>query len=339
MGELGGRRVATIQEVARLAGVSTGTVSRYLNGYQLKESNRKRVQDAIDALGYQRNVLAQGLRSNRTMTVGMLMNNETSLVSSSMVSEIENTLEAHDYTVIISGFRSNGELFEKKLETLLSRQIDGLIVFEADGAWASVAALGRASVPVVAINSPLPVPGVDCVLANDRESCRQVVEKMIEFGHDRIGLITSATDGYAALERQAGAIEAFEAAGLPKSSVLVRHGDSGRPSSFGIAIDLIERDRIDALFVCNYSMSQGAMQAIMESGLKIGTNFTYAAYEYFDKNAMFYPRFTAVCPPVAETARIATDVLLHRIEEPDYPSGQVITLANRINWQDSFARR
>lgn len=329
--------MATIQEVAHLAGVSTGTVSRYLNGHRLKESNRKRVQEAIDALDYHRNVLAQGLRSNRTMTIGMLMNNETSLVSSSMVSEIENTLEARDYTVIISGFRSNGELFEKKLDTLLSRQVDGLIVFEANCAWDSVAALGGVDVPVVAINALLAVPGVDSVLADDRESCRQVVERMIECGHERIGLITAQSDGYAALERQGGALDAFEAAGLPRSNVLIRHGDYRRPSSFGITIDLIEHEHVEALFVCNYSMSQGAMQAIMESGLRIGSNFSYAAYEYFDKNALFYPRFTAVCPPVVETARIATDVLLRRIEEPDYPSGQVITLSNQINWQDSFA--
>ena len=149
--------MASIRDVAKMAGVSVGTVSRYLNGQQLKEKNMKKIAEAISALDYKENIIAKGLKNGISSRFG-----------SEVVSGIERVAEENGYSLLLSGFADQPEKIEQKIEYLMKHVIDGLIVFLSEEEWSGFEMLTKMSIPVIALNCPEGPAGIDTILLNDR---------------------------------------------------------------------------------------------------------------------------------------------------------------------------
>lgn len=109
--------MASIRDVAKMAGVSVGTVSRYLNGQQLKEKNMEKISEAISALDYKENIIAKGLKNNRSFSIGLLINGISNRFGSEVVSGIERVAEENGYSLLLSGFADQPEKSNKKSNT------------------------------------------------------------------------------------------------------------------------------------------------------------------------------------------------------------------------------
>lgn len=328
--------MANIQDVARRAGVSTGTVSRFLNGFKLKEANQTAVEDAIRELDYHPNNLARGLRSNRTNSIGLLIRNMRNHLAASIVAQVEVQMELHDYSIILSGFLNDPRVFERRLELMLSRKVDGIILFEGQSSWPGSRLLDDVGVPVVSINYPYEHPRVNSLLVSDRESSTEVVGRMIELGHDQIGIIAAPQDEYVARERLTGVYDAFARAGLAKEHAHVSFGDFSRESGYRIMREFLEKDHLDCVFSCNYNMSQGALQAVGELGRTVGEDLSYAAFDYFDTSDTFYPALTTICPPVEKLGDEASRQLLDHIDQGTLTCGETMTMPHKITWRHSI---
>lgn len=329
--------MATIQEVARLAGVSAGSVSRYLNGHKLKERNARAVERAIAELGYHRNYLARGLRAQRSLSVGLLVNNMLNDFAMRVVARVEREMELRDYTILLAGFRDDPALFEGKLRLLLDRRVDGVIVFEGDATWAESRLLEEAGVPVIALAAPYASPRVDSIVASSREGVAQVVGRMIELGHERVGIIAAERDEYVGRERLAGALEAFDRAGLPRSRARVLAGGFSPERGYRDMARLLDDEGVDAVFCCNYGTGTGALRLIAERGLKPGGDVSYAGYDYLGGRMGLYPRVTSLCPPAEAMGELAARRLLEMIEAGEMGSGNLTALPDTIRWEPSIA--
>ncbi|MEY8436317.1 LacI family DNA-binding transcriptional regulator [Atopobiaceae bacterium 24-176] len=328
--------MATIQQVAARAGVSTGTVSRYLNGAKIKESNRERIEEAVAALGYHKNLLAGSLRSRKSRSVGLLVNNMLNHFATSAIAAIEREMELGNYIMLLAGFRNDPEVFEQKLELLLDRQVDGIILFEGDAAWSPGQLVERSGLPVVSVSAPYESPCVDSVLADSRSSAKRVAAEMIRAGHKRLGVIAGPQHEHVSKERLDGVRAAVAEAGLPLENLTVYLGDYSRESGYAGLVDLVEGHGLDTVFCCNYGMGQGALQAVAERGLVIGEDLNYASYDYFDLASLFYPRITTICPPTGVIGTFAASRLLELIDAGTTASGAVTTFPDLITWQPSF---
>ena len=118
----------TIKDVARLSGLSTATVSKYLNGFSVKEQNRIKIESAIKSLNFSVNSLARGLKTNRTMTVGVLIPSLENIFATSIVSHIERVLQEHGYSTIICDYNGSAKLENAKFDFLMNRFADGIII-------------------------------------------------------------------------------------------------------------------------------------------------------------------------------------------------------------------
>lgn len=328
--------MATIQQVAALAGVSTGTVSRYLNGARVKDSTRERIDAAVAELGYHRNLLAGSLRSRRSRSVGLLVNNMLNHFATSAIAAIEREMELGNYIILLAGFRNDPAVFEQKLELLLDRQVDGIVLFEGDAAWSPGRLVERSGIPVVSVSSTYDSPCVDSVVADSRASARRVAREMLRAGHERLGVIAGPQHEHVSFERLEGIREAVAEAGLPEDSLTVHLGDYSRESGYAGLVDLVEGHGLDTVFCCNYGMGQGALQAMAERGLVIGEDLNYASYDYFDLASLFYPRITTICPPTGAIGTYAASHLLELIEAGETACGKVKTFPDMISWQPSF---
>lgn len=329
--------MSTIQEVARLAKVSVGSVSRYLNGYKLKETNMKRIEAAIEKLDYKQNYSAKGLKSNRTMSIGLLINNAQSMFSASMIATLADELEKLGYSMLFSGFQKNKSQLKSKLEFLLSRKVDGLIVFEAEQDWQETQQLKNLNIPVISINTPLDFPKIDSVLMDNRQSTKKVIKKMIDYGHKEIGIIAGLQKDYIARERLNGALAAFEEMHLPIDYTKIYYGDYSKMSGYK-GTDELFHQQVSAIFVCNYNMSIGSLQAIYEKNIQLGKDLSFASFDYFDSSDIFKPKLTVIRQPVTEISLLAANRIVRRLREEESLKEETFIIPNKILWRDSVRR-
>jgi len=326
--------MVTIKEVAMRAGVSVGSVSRYLNGYKLKEQNMKKIKQAIEELNYRENLFAKGLKSNQTLSIGVLMNNMQSVFSSTLISQIEEEMDHHNYSILLNSYRNKPEMLEQKIDFLTDRHVDGLFIFEAEKKWPGVAKLADLSIPVISINTMVDYPNVDSIIVNNYDSTKEIIHRIIESGHQNIGIISAPQTASVACERLSGALEAFEEHGISREHVAIYYGDFSQKSGYEGMQEFIDRG-IRAVFVTNYNMSLGALQYILKSGLKIGKDISFASYDYPGVSDIVYPYLTVVRQPVHQMGILAVERMFERINNPKL-EGQTFVLQNEILWRESI---
>ncbi|MGM0123673.1 LacI family transcriptional regulator [Enterococcus sp. AZ194] len=331
--------MATIHEVAKYAGVSVGSVSRFLNGYTLKDDNMKKIAEAVAALNYKENMLAKGLKSKQSQTIGLLMNHMRSNFSSSMVAKIEEEMEKSGYGLLLSGFQGEPAQFQRKIDFLLSRSVDGVILFEAEQEWPEVQALRDLDIPILSINTPIEFEKVDSILVNNQQSTKEVILRMLALGHEKIGVIAAPQKDYVAKERLSGVLAAYEEVGVSKDNLTIFYGDYSKESGIKGAAYLIEQKEVTAWFVCNYNMSLGALQVIYEEGIQLGKDLSFACYDYFEASEIFTPKLTVVKQPITEIGVLAANRMIDKIQKKNQLSGETLVLNNEILWRDSIATK
>ena len=120
--------MATIKDVAAATDLSIATISKYLNGGNVLPKNRRSIERAIKSLGYRRNELARGLKTNQSLAVGVVIPQFTALFFTEITAILEDRLQAEGYTTVLCDYRDDVEVFAQKLEFLMDRRVDGLVV-------------------------------------------------------------------------------------------------------------------------------------------------------------------------------------------------------------------
>lgn len=329
--------MATIQEVAKYAGVSVGSVSRYLNGHKLRPDNTKKIEEAIHALDYKENFFAKGLKSNETHSIGLLMNNMQSNFSASLVARIDDVLEKEGYTILLSNYRDDPNRIEQKIAFFKSRAVDGLIIVGAEQSWPQLECLKNCDIPVISIITPLDYSQTDSIIVDNRASTEKVISRMLSLSHERIGVIVAPQTDYVARERFLGILDAFETQNKLLSESNIYYGDYSKDSGKRGMAYLLSQE-VSAVFVCNYNMSLGALQTIHEKQLVIGKDISFASYDYFDASDIFYPKLTVIKQPIKEIGTLAVERLLEKIRNKNQLQGQIFTLKNDVLWHDSIIK-
>lgn len=302
--------MASIRDVAQLAGVSVGTVSRYLNGQRLKQSNMEKIASAIKTLDYKENIIAKGLKNNRSFSIGLLMNRISSRFGSEVVSGIEKVAEANGYSLLLSGFSENTKKNDEKINYLLKHSVDGLIVFLSGKEETDAMKVSQVNVPIVSLNSPDIAVIADTLLLNDRQSVFDVITQFTKDKHKKIGYIAAPKVDYTAKERLIGAENAVAST---ESEMKIVIGNYTRQSGYRGTEELLDWGAT-AIFVSNYNMSIGALECFNQRGVIIGQDITFAHYDYLsEEEQSTLPQIT-INPPAEKMGAKAAQLLLERIK-------------------------
>jgi LacI family transcriptional regulator len=326
--------MATIQEVAAHAGVSVGSVSRYLNGHQLKPTNMEKIATAIKTLNYQENFLARGLKNKQTRSIGLLMNHVQNQFSATFIATVSDELEKLGYSIVVSALRDDASRLKEKLDFLMARQIDGLLLFEIEPTTLDQQYIKALTIPVASINIPLSLDNVDSIVMDNRQSTQAVIEKIIAYGHQHIGIIAAPQQDIIAKERLTGIQEAVNK--HPHVTATIYFGDYSKASGYQNMQQLLTQD-VSAVFVCNYKMALGALQALYESDQQIGTDISFASFDYFDLIEIVYPKLTVLRQPIKEISQLAAKRIIERIQAKEPLTATTYVCNNDILWRDSIA--
>lgn len=306
---------ATIKDVAKYAGVSISTVSKYINGGRVREKNRQRIEEAIKALDFKVNELARGLKTNRTMTVGVLIPSLENIFFTSIISYMENILLKNRYSTIVCDYRNDVKLEKIKFEFLMDKMVDGIIMVPHEEDIQYINKAFEKNIPVVLIDRM--IKGIECdvVLTDNLNASYNAVEQLIMRGHRRIGIICGPKDVYTTQERLKGYIRVHEDYSLQIDDRLIKFGNYDVESGYNLLLRLLEEvPPPSAVFVTNYEMTVGAVMAVNEKNICIPHDLSLIGFDNIQLAKVVKPSLSIVTQPIQQIGETAATILLKRMK-------------------------
>jgi LacI family transcriptional regulator len=309
--------MATMRDVARAAGVSIATVSSTLSrSAYVSPALQARVNAAIEALGYERNSMASGLKRGQTSLIGLIVSDVTNPFFTELVDNVQRGAREAGLSVLL-GISDHDPAREGELLRLMrSHQAAGTILCPAgDGAGESLA-LGR--MKLVAVDNAAPTLPWDTVTIDNRRAAALAATHCLDLGHRSFAVVAGPEGQFVSRERLSGFSDTLEARGvsLPPDFIL-RGAFRIEEAHEAMRRLLAGRHLPTALFVSNNLMLIGVMQALAEAGLSVPADMSVISIDDFPWASAFHPALTVVRQPVAAMADVALARLMGRLAGDD----------------------
>jgi LacI family transcriptional regulator len=306
--------MATIHDVARLAGVSPITVSRVINnsGY-ISQETRARVKAAIIELGYAPNIIARSLRSKRTNTLALVLTDITNPFFTAIARGVEDTASDAGFTVIYCNTDESVEEETKNLQLLLQKQVDGILLVPARSISRSIELIKEQGTPVVILDRRVPNLDADVVRCDSVEGAYKLIKLLIDQGHRRIAVLSGPQGVSTADDRVEGYQKAMVEAEILDNG-LVFYGNYTLASGYEMAKRVLSLSpQATALFAANNFIAVGALKALRDSGLTVPGDISLVAFDDLPPTWIVDPFLTVAAQPPYEMGCKATQLLLNRI--------------------------
>jgi LacI family transcriptional regulator, galactose operon repressor len=312
----------TLADVAERAGVSTSTASRALNGHAgLAPATRAAVQDAAATLDFQPSALARSLRTRQTFTVGLVVPDVSSPFYAAALKGAQGRLEQAGYHVMLMDVDQDVERELRALETLVSHQVDGLLISTTGMARATFEqAVVRRATPAVFFDGVIEGTGDGAVTLDNERGISLLVEHLVAHRHERIALLAGSQRESAGAERLYAFHDAMAAQSLPLEGRHVKlcewHIDEGRRAGLEL---LADPDPPSAVIASSAELALGFMAAAAASGVRIPDDVALVAFDdpYFGD--LLEPPLTAVAYDPCLVGEQAADLLVDAIRSGGEP--------------------
>lgn len=303
---------ATIKDVARLTGLSLGTISKYINGGTVKPKNKELLDQAISDLDFKVNEIARGLKTNKSMTVGILVPNVENVFSMNIISNMENSLNNNGYSTLICDYRDDPVMERDKLEFLIHKMVDGIVIMPTyldDKVFSSIVPENK---PVIFIDRPINNLSYDFVCADNFSGAYRAISYLIEQGHRKIAIIGGPENYYSSIARTEGFVKAHKDHGVEIADEYYLSGDYTKQSGYQQMLRVLEMEnRPSAVFVTNYEMTLGAVVAANEKGIRLRDDISFVGFD--DLELCEIINLTAVAQPMDQISLTSADILLKRL--------------------------
>lgn len=313
------KRVPTMKDVARHAGVSVSTVSYVLNDSgPVAPERRARVMDAVQVLNYTPNEAARGLKRRSAPTIGLVVPELSNPYFALVAEGVERSASAHDALVVFCVPEASGEGESFHTRLLRSQRLNGLIYLSGamtvPHSLLTLSGLG----PVVLVDERLPGFELPAIVSDNRRGARELAAHVIERGHRRIAVIGGPSSLWTAQQRLAGYREAFAAAGMNPDEVPVLEGTYHQDSGFELAKRFMERpsaERPTVLICANDLMAVGALEYARSVGIAVPESLSVTGFDDVPFARALTPRLTTVRQPAREMGERATELLFELLEQ------------------------
>ncbi len=311
-----GRNAVTMHEVAEHAGVSPMTVSRVISGdANVKPETRKRVEAAIKHFGYSPNLAARNLARAATVHIGLLYNNPSAAYLNELLVGVLEQSRRAGCQILLEKCGTRNE--RAAVEKLVADGVGGIILPPPlSDSRAAIEALTSRNIPFVAVATGRLQGSGLAVRIDDFEAAASMTRYLISLGHRGIGFIRGAPNQHASAERYAGYKEALRAAQIPLRTEWVKQGSFSYRSGLLASEQLLSgAERPSAIFASNDDMAAAAVSVAHRLHLDVPSQLSIVGFDDTPLATSIWPALTTVLQPVAEMARLATEMLLSEIQE------------------------
>jgi len=317
----------TIYDVAREAGVSMATVSRVVNNNpNVKPQTRKKVFEAIERLGYRPNAVARGLASKKTTTVGVVIPDISNAIFAEVARGIEDIANMYHYNIILCNADKKKDKEIRVINTLLEKQVDGLLFMGGTVTEEHSQAFKTANVPIVLCATTDENGAIPSVDIDHEAAAFDAVQVLIKQGHTSIGMISGTlqdpANGYARFQ---GYKRALQSAGIAYDEELVRIGNYRYESGVDAMKYFLELPkRPTAVFSATDEMAIGAIHCIQDFGLKVPDDISVISVDNSRMASMVRPQLTAVAQPMYDIGAVSMRLLTKLMKKETVEHAKVV---------------
>lgn len=327
----------TIYDVAREANVSMATVSRVVNGNpNVKPTTRKRVLEVINQLGYRPNAVARGLASKKTTTVGVIIPDISNTFFAELARGIEDIAMMYKYNIILSNSDQNNEKELHLINTMLGKQVDGIVFMSGNISDEHVEEFEKSPVPIVLAGSIVESEKVPSVNIDYEQATYDAITSFIEKGHRKIAFVIGPLQEPINEKRKlVGYKRALSEAGIEFNEELIIEGDYTYDSGIEAFEKLIElEDKPTAIYVGTDEMALGVVHGAEDRGFHIPEDFEVISSDNTRLALMVRPQLTTVVQPLYDIGAVAMRLLTKLMNKESVPE-QTVILPHRIEYRNS----
>ncbi|MCQ2596634.1 MAG: LacI family transcriptional regulator [Treponema sp.] len=313
----------TLKELSIKCGVSIATISNVINGKEnVSEKTKKLVMDAVRETGYQPNILASSLRSTKSKTIGIIIEDVSAFSSPELIEGIMSYCEQAGYRAFLENLRLYAkEIFdagtefkavvEQAVRQMLAIKVDGIVFLAAHSREVEVFP-GNLEVPAVVAYAKSSLQDIPSVLINDEKAAYDLTKYILSKGYKKIGMVTGLADSVHTIRRVTGYKKAINEAGLVPDDSLVLEGDWMRKSGYEKAAELMAKN-IDAVFCANDNMAAGFCDYLRDNNLVPGKDIGVAGFDGQNFTAYMNPPLTTMKLPLREIGKRAGELILSKL--------------------------
>jgi DNA-binding LacI/PurR family transcriptional regulator len=318
-----GQRLASIKDIARIAGVSHSTVSRAMqNSPLVNRATLEEIQKIARDIGYSASAVARGLVTRKTRTIGVVVTSVTDPWVGEVLSAIELEAADHGYAVFLADSNADPAREKSVVKSFAERRVDGIVVTSSRVGALHTPMLSQMMVPIVLINNQHPGEFVHSVMIENVQASCEATGHLIGLGHRRIAYVGDRYGHQSDAERFAGYREALKKAAVPFLAELAVHGD-GKAEGGTTAMDQLLKLAVPptAVFCYNDMTALGALRAIRGHGLRVPADISLVGFDDLFFAPYLQPPLTTVRQPRRKMGRLALESLLKLMsgEEPAEP--------------------
>ncbi len=320
----GSRGPVTVRDVAERAGVPPGTVSRVLNPdkrHLIREATAQRVEQIATELGYQANSIARGLRTRRSLTIGVVIPDLTNPIFPPIVRGIEDQLHPLGYTALLTNTDSEPAREARGLQALAARQVDGFIATTTDATLPALRDMVLDGTPVVLVNRSIEGVAGFAVTPDDRRGAIAAVEHLAALGHERIAHLGGPPELAPGKERHRGFQDALREHGLTADERLVRFADAFTGGA-GVAPTQALLDGgvpFTAVFAANDLLALDCIDTLRAAGLECPRDVSVICFNDMPFSGLFTPPLTTIRFSHYDIGREAARLLMAQLDGDQTP--------------------
>lgn len=311
----------TIRDIAKYAGVSPATVSRVMNNTaNVSEATRMKVLEAIEKHNYSPNIFAQGLSTNESNTIGVVVPDVTNPFFGEVIKGISEVVDRHNLNMILCDTDENSKKEKRHLINLKSQKLKGLVITPTSDTdrfnLHYLNLLRDMGIPIALIDRDVKNSDFDGVFIDNIKGGFDATTALLQNGHERIALIAGPDNSKPGRDRKRGYIKAFETAGIPLNKAMIFDGDFKLNSGYELTKKILMMEhRATAIFSSNNMMTLGCIKALNEYGYVISRDISLISFDELETLNILGIKLSAIRRPTVEMGRIAMELLIKRISQ------------------------
>ena len=320
----------TIKEIAKALGLSTMTVSRALNNRSnVTELTKKKVWDMAQKMGYRPNYIAKSLVLNKTFSIGVVIPEIAHSFFPEVIRGIEDVTYAEDYQLIFTHSAEDQERERRALTALEAKRVDGILISTAQSSkdYTPFTELIESGMPMVFFDRCVYDIGASCVSMNDLESSREITEHLIQHGYKKIAHLSGPPEVSIGKKRLDGFLKALKEHKMEVKDGWIQEAGFQEKGGYDAMMHLLElskEDRPEAVVAVNDPAAFGAMQAIIDHGLKIPDDIAIVGFTDDIRAKLMPVPLTTIRQPAYEMGKKAAEKLIKVIDKKDEKIEEIV---------------
>jgi LacI family transcriptional regulator len=328
--------MATILDVEEKSGVSRSTISRYLNGKKVRPENQEKIQKAIDELSYHRNLMASGLKSSKTLTVGCVLPEITDPFFPPIIKVFQKKMLENGFQTIFNTYGNDLNREIDQVETLANNRVDGLVVATSNPNGSHIQKCLDDGLPVIMLDRLIKGLACDYVTVDNYQSVYDAISLGIRMGHRKIGYIRGH-GLYTDIVRMQGYLDAIENNGIDFREDYIAVAELFEHDSARQFMRLMNLSNPPTLIFCsNVYHAMGAFEAMLEYKLNIPEDVSVMVFDripsfpYLGFTSSIKPQFASISQPLEEIGMQTAELLLTRLKKgmKDYQPMEIVLKTN-----------